>query len=232
MSTQKFLVTVLALAAVPGAASELAFYTTQTGFETANPTFLNLPLHLGDSGASFTETASDGSQFTFTAGGGVPGLSVTGPFGGSWGTGNVLKEGGSGMGEIDVTFPSAVRGFGFYAGSISSPVSLTIVYASGATYTRTLTISSTNPNYYGALTDAAITALAIRTDYSFEQGAITNFEFANQAQAQAQTPEAATFLLIGFGLIAMRWLSRRRRTLARPTSARYAQYRPAEPVRA
>jgi hypothetical protein len=225
MSTQKFLVAILALAAVPGAANQLAVYSTQASFEAANPTFQNLPIALAGTAVTLTETALDNSQFIFTEVGigGIQGVaSISG-----WGSGNVIRGAGNG-GEIDITLPAAVRAFGFYAGVIGPGYQPTISYTSGSAIAPfTLSFSSGDPTFYGVLTDAPITNFVFSTTFPTTLG-LTNCEFADQTQ----TPEAATLLLIGFGLIAMRWLHRRHRALARPAVARCVQYPPAIPGRA
>ena len=71
--------------------------------------------------------------------------------------------------------------------------------------------SSSTPTFFGVTSDLNITEITITGNTG--PGTISNFEL--QGPVGSETPEVGTLLLIGTGLIVMRWMKRRPRLLFR-----------------
>jgi hypothetical protein len=78
----------------------------------------------------------------------------------------------------------------------------------GNPYSFSLTSSSSSTAaFFGATSDQAITSLIVYSNFNAQtSAAISNFEL--QGTGTSDTPEVGTLLLIGFGLISMRYLRR------------------------
>ena len=109
-----------------------------------------------------------------------------------------------GGGIITVTLPNNVRAFGVDLSSAGS-FGLTVAYNASSAFSHLATAGSGSSGFFGVRTDAPISNLIFSTGV-FSKGSVDNFEIG----AQAETPEVATLLAIGTGLIAMRWMRRRR----------------------
>lgn len=126
--------------------------------------------------------------------------------GGFTGT-NVLTQ-SIAAGTIRVTLPANVRAFGVDLNS-AGPFGLTVAYNASSAFSHLATPGSGASGFFGVRTDAPITSLIFSTGV-FSRGSLDNFEIGTQAE----TPEVATLLAIGTGLIAMRWMRRRSLKLA------------------
>lgn len=212
MFSSKVLISVLVLgaAAAPAFASQVATYTTFASMQAANPlmTFSNISFD-AFVGSTFTSFTDSGTGVTFS----TPtnqGLGIYVNPGGTWPAGAILKRTTNG-GELDITFPTPIRAFGFSLGNAGGAYSLNVIvtYMSGSSYSRTFNPpDSTTPAYFAASFDAPITSFVISTDSNtLVQFDLNNFTVGQQADAPI--PETATLVLIGSGLIFLRFLRRR-----------------------
>lgn len=212
MFTRMILVTALVMASAGTAfASELAVYSSRTTWNT-DKAGVNIDLAFTNmtfeafAGSSFNDAAglldaitnvrfvglqSNGSSYDLTD-------SLSG-FSGSAVLTQSLPNG-----SIQVTLPANVRAFGVDVNSASA-IGVTIDYTAGGNFTHLATPAGTS-GFFGVRTDAPITNLVLYTGVTTKIS-VDNFEIGTQAD----TPEVATLLLIGTGLIAMRWLRRRQR---------------------
>lgn len=110
-------------------------------------------------------------------------------------------------GYILVAFATAVSGVGFDA---STYFGGTITFTTGGTSVTTSNVPAhTSSTWVGFTSDTPFTSLEIQVSNAGARAALDNFEFGNAA---ADTPEVATILMIGTGLLALgggrRWLHR------------------------
>lgn len=76
----------------------------------------------------------------------------------------------------------------------------------GSTLSSYTLTGNGSPQFFGATTTTAVSNLLVYAGGGQHVGSITNFEL--QGSGGSQTPEVGTLLLIGTGLIAMRWMRR------------------------
>ena len=182
---------------VPGFTT-IAFPSTALNFNSSNPLTL--------SGATFTTIGSDivyeiaqnsSSYWDYIPGGGE--LETSPP---------------SGPPTIIVTLPTATTSFGLNlttVGPYNDPLTLTV---NGISYSITSFAPSVGFAFFGATFNAPITSFEIQStagDYLLAD----NVSFGTQDDTSgtggdpSPTPEVATLLMIGAGLISMRMMNRR-----------------------
>ena len=203
--------TVVVLGGVELRASEIATYSTLSGFTGAfsGGTFTNINFN-SYAGTDIFTPYTDASGVVVSSSSGV--LHVLNPLGGGWGsTDAVVKNGTGGSGTtISISsFPTGARGFALYVGEAGIGVAdLTLSYTSGSTYTYSLTPgSTTSPVFFGTQTDAAITNLTLTSNYSFTTLEFNGLQFVTPSGGGggggSPTPETATSILLGAGLVAL-----------------------------
>lgn len=111
------------------------------------------------------------------------------------------------------SLPNVVYDFWF---SVTAPAFSTLMVsftAPDGSYSNSFTVGSSGVFFFGVASTAPITNLTFH-NANTHTDTLTAFDFAEPAQ----TPEAATLLLIGSGLIAMRWLKKRDKSRQEPAS--------------
>jgi hypothetical protein len=123
---------------------------------------------------------------------------------------------GSSLPYIHVVLPAGVTAFGMDLFTVSpSALSFTVTVA-GTPYTVP-TNARPSEAFWGVTSDTPIASLDLTLQGSTFNGdsvaLVDNFQFGNAAQDMSQAPEAATFLLIGSGLIGIailkKWIGRK-----------------------
>jgi hypothetical protein len=215
MITRLILVTALALVSTgPAVASEIQLYNNRATWNTdrtgvnADLNFTNLTFETFsgsfNTAAGLLEAVTNVQFVGFQSNGISYDLEILSPgFNGS----SVLNQLGP-NGTITVTLPTNVRAFGVDLNS-AGPFGLTVAYNASSPFSHLATAGSGASGFFGVRTDAPITSLVFSTGV-FTRGSLDNFEVGTQAE----TPEVATLLAIGTGLIAMRWMRRRSPKLA------------------
>lgn len=207
MFSKRFLIAALACGAcaVP-AMADLTTYSSLAGLEAAVPadTFSSITFAQGSLGTSVTESgvvfSASGSALEGTTGAGLAGS----PFYETWPAGTavyVLTVGDS----ITITLPVAVNAVSLYFGSSDESVKLTVDDSGGGSPDSSTATPGTSPGMVNILTNSNFTTFTIQETSSGQVG-IDDMEIG-----QAQTPEVATFLLVGTGLLGMGYLRRRER---------------------
>jgi hypothetical protein len=211
MITRLILVTALALVSAGTAdASEIQLYNNRATWNTdrtgvnADLTFTNMTFETFsgsfNTAAGLLDAVTNVQFAGFQSNGISYDLEILSPgFSGS----RVLNQLGS-NGTITVTLPANVRAFGVDLSSVG-PFGLTVAFNASSAFSHLATTGTGASGFFGVRTDAPITSLVFSTGV-FSRGSLDNFEIG----AQAETPEVATLLAIGTGLIAMRWMRRRR----------------------
>lgn len=206
MFTRRFLVCMLMAAGsiIPASASLLT-YSTAGAFTSANSdeTFQNISFAQGNLGTSLTDAVT---TVVFSSPDGLTGIAA--PVG--WPSGNIL-EAATGPKTITVTLPSSVRAVGFYAGPQDySTFGIHISNSSGDQAGNDGFIESgspASPVFFGVRSDSPITSLTISA-FSPTTDRIAIEDMMVGTPAQAETPEAATFLLVASGLFLLRYVRR------------------------
>jgi len=210
MITRLILVSALALTSAGTAlASEIQLYNNRTTWNAdrtganADLTFTNLTFETFsgpyNSAAGLLDAITNVRFVGFQSDNVSYDLTVSGfGFSGS----NVLTQSQS-NGYINVVLPSNIRAFGVDLNSAGS-LGATVAYNAAGGFSH-LAAAAGATGFFGVRTDAPITNLIFSTGV-FTKISADNFEIG----AQAETPEVATLLAIGTGLIAMRWMRRRR----------------------
>lgn len=206
MTTQRFLITALAIGAcaIPASAT-LATYSTPTALEAALPsdTFSNITFAQGNLGTSTTDfgivfsTSSPQLTGILSPSGWVSGTAIDTTFQ------NQLYT-------IALSFPAGVNAIGFYVDSQASGSSVSLsVKDSGGTITPSFTESGSTPSFFGVTTtDSTFTSFLVGNDTTNNGADLTLGDV--QFGEQAPTPEVATLLLVATGLLAMGFFRRRR----------------------
>jgi hypothetical protein len=110
-----------------------------------------------------------------------------------------------------ISLPSTIVAFAFYIASPQGEM-VTVSFSGNGAPSSTQFTAASSGVFFGATTDAPISAFTITGATFFDTIALDNFEIASGNTQVSNTPEAATFLLIGSGLMFMRLLRRRART--------------------
>ena len=197
----------LGVFSTPGLAT-LVTYTTASSFASANTdqTFQSLTFPtLTGSSTSYTDL-STGILFTSTSGLSV----VDNP--NAWAapaSGNVLRTNSPG-GTIVITLPTTARSFSIYLGGVFTflDAQISVANGGGGSYSQGLSqsLGLSTPAFWGVRSDSAITSLTLVANVGNEYLEIGPGQLGAPA---AEAPEAATMLLIGTGLIILRFLRRK-----------------------
>ena len=222
MLAQRFLITaVIAVCSSIPAFATLQTYSSLSSFQTATSTdtFSNLTFVDGSLG---TSTTVDGVVFSTTAAGLTGSASPSG-----WPTGAsdpaLVSSAHNGGSTLTVSIPSGVNAVDFYVGP-QDFVNFTISVTddAGGTFTSNAFIQSalTNPVFFGVTTTGNFTSFQIITFANPDMATLDDVQIG-QADV-APTPEAATLLLVGTGLLGMGYFKRRRRSEGSPVGPRTA----------
>jgi hypothetical protein len=211
-TTFRTFVSLLALAcsAIPVSAA-LTTYSTLSSFNsaTSSQTFSNITFPSGSDGTSYTDIAS---QVVFSSANGLTGI----PTIGTWPAGSSLEVLNSGSTNVlTITLPSLVTSVSLYLGPQNfSNFNIDVANTGGGTYDNGAEeqSSGTTPVFFGVTSDSAFSTFTVTTFASVDHLVIDGVEIGTSGSDQAQTPEVATFLMIGGGLLMLRygrrWLPR------------------------
>ena len=217
-------VALLALAALPARATTTYYCSSACGAnnESAfNTTFSNLVAGgLSSSGTvNFTGETSGTTVFNV----GPTGVDFSGYNGVNPATLNVVGSqlqhtvGGTGTGMV-ISLPGTILAFGTHVTLASS----TKVWCFEATPANacnvTVTLVAGSPSFVGVISDAAL------SDHRFSQLGTSGLLYTNDFSI-AETPEGATFLMVGLGLICLPILKKKMRVRA-PGAVRSLQCSP------
>ena len=217
MLAQKFPVAALVLAALGGipAFASLTTYSSLSSFQsaTSGDTFSNITFAQGSLG---TSTSDLGVTFS-TNGSGLNGdPSPTG-----WPTGATEPAlvSNSGVNTLTITLPASVNALDFYVGPQDfSYFTITVTDNAGGNFSSGAfeqTVSVQDPLFFGVVSTGSITSITITGQASNDQMTIDDMQIS---QASAPTPEVATLLLVGTGLLLTGHVGRRRRRMLRPAT--------------
>ncbi len=208
MFTQRFLIAacIFGGCSIPASAA-LTTYSTPIAFQaaTSGDTFSNIAFAQGN--LFSTSTSDQGVGFS-TSGPDLTGVTnITG-----WPAGSALVSTNSGGGNtLTITLPSAVDAISLYIGlsTTDSNIQISVADSGGGapdTFGASPTVTLTSPYYLGIVTDSSFTTFTIQSFGPSDHAAIDDMQIG---QAQAQTPEVATLLLVGTGLLTMGYIRRR-----------------------
>ncbi len=200
MKPQTIFVSLLALAglAAPVGATTVT-YTTSSALESANSdltfTNINFSAYFGQSG--LTSVTAGGVTFTDSVGGPLE-VCASG-----------RREDQTQGGTIDVTLAPGVLAFGVDLQNATSSYGSTVGFT-GDGVPFSYTTPSGASTFFGAADSSSLTGLTTAPQFSFSGNLaeISNFTIGTGSDP-APTPEAATLLLIGGGLIMMRFFKKR-----------------------
>jgi hypothetical protein len=226
MTTRDVLISIVALAGLAAPAHATITYSScNSGCSNSNTsvTFSSF----GTTAAGFGDTMS--SPITFVSGGlsGAPAIYVDGGTSTTFAgysnattqndltvTGTALAQTINGANSgIQVTLPANTYAFAMFLSTVSgfgSPyVELNDRIVSHSNYSLTVPNSSTSV-FFGIVSDTPITSLFLGNLGNIDgKVEIQSFETGGPAPTDTSTPEVSTFLLIGSGLVLMRFLRRR-----------------------
>jgi hypothetical protein len=211
---------VLACCAIPASAT-LTTYADAASFNLANPgnTFITFPPTV--SGTNYTDAATD---VGFSDAGGTSTLEeILTPSG--WPTGSSLQATAcspspSGcITTLTIDLPSAVTSVGMYIGLQSyNDFQIAVSNTGGGSYSANNIVSTpSSSTFFGVSSDSPFSTFTIATESYFPSITIDDLQIGTSGGGggdggDAQAPEAATFLMIGSGLIMLhfgrRWLPR------------------------
>jgi hypothetical protein len=208
MFDKKFLISVLVAVgcAIPASAT-LVTYASASSFAaaTSGDTFSDIGVTQGNLGTSYTDLGVD---FTDPLGLlGTENLS-------GWPAGQVITATTASSNDdntITITFPSGVDAISFDANGLFafSYVFLSVTDSSGTITPYLYEANSPAPLFFGVTTtDSTFSSFTIETEASVYQLALGNITIGSDPP---ETPEAATFLLVGTGLFLMGGWRRKRR---------------------
>jgi hypothetical protein len=200
MMIYRFLIAIVAMA-IPLRAS--MSYNTSALMQAGNVGLSFTPVSFSQ---GFSGSLLDlGSGLTFAGGGTLSTITTTINPGGSWPAGNILK-GFSNGGEIDITLPTGTLAFGASFGELGGSIAtITLSGNGGGSFSYQVSPASGVPVYIGVSSTSAFTSIKIAADFGFEDLALDNFSFGTGAE----TPEVATMVLMGSGLVMLAAIRRR-----------------------
>jgi hypothetical protein len=209
MFSQKFLISVLVLGfcALPASATMVGYCSATTpcspssGFAAATTadTFENIDVTGGTlSGNTYADMGVDFSDSA--------GLTLVSSLSG-WPAGGAIVA-GTGITTMTVTLPTAVNAIEFYVGS-QDYINFTISVndGSGVYNNGYLMGTPTTGVFFGITTTASFTSFTITSQASVDKLTLDDISIGSDV---AQTPEAATLLLVATGLFLMGYFRRRR----------------------
>jgi hypothetical protein len=216
MYTKRLLVSALLLVcgAIPASAT-LVNYSTLSAFTAGNSdqTFQNITFPSGSEGTTFTDSTT-----------GVVFSDITGLFGvatpAGWPVGSTLQANqcsSSGGCTLTITLPSAVTSVSLFAGlSGFNAFQVTISNGVDAPFSTNQEQSNLQtPLFYGFRSDSPFTMFTISTEDNVNSLFIDSMEVGTptgDAGPPPDTPEVATLLMIGSGLVMLRcgrrWIPR------------------------
>jgi hypothetical protein len=215
MLTRNFLIAALAAAgcAIPARAS-ITTFSTPSSFSAATIDYTFSDISFTQEGIYSPSTSDLGVVFS-TSSTLLPYLDGTtgGALGGSWPAGSALYSmNSSGGNTLTITLPSAVNAISLYAGldSTSDSIQISLTDAGGGTpdtFNVSPSVNLGTPYFIGVTTNTSFSTFTITSSNSADKITIDDMQIG-QGQAQA-TPEVATFLLVGTGLLAMGYIKRR-----------------------
>jgi len=225
--THRVLISALAVAAaaVPAQAS-ISYYSSLSTYTTATSDLTNNALSLNSLtvGSVFSAYTNGTGDVTFTGstspGGGFDDgsghtLTILSTPASGWPSGNVLARTGQDIsnnfysgGSVVITFSSAVTAVAFLTSYVTASDILTVTTTTAsATDTHSPNVVPSGPFFVGIRTTDPITSITITANQNYhEQIQIGAFEFADLA---ASTPEPGSLALLGLGLVAIAFFSRR-----------------------
>jgi len=208
MRIHTLLPAILSLAALPAYGTTV--YTSEAAY-LAHPGFASFQSILVSGLIGYNgDTVGPVSGVTFS---GVSSNALTvAPSPSGWPTGGVVQNVNNGE-RIDVTLPGGITGFGAYFGQQGAALnsSMTVTYAGGS---QVFTPSAVNlPAYIGIAFDLPVSSFSIGfTNVSSLNKKINIGDLTIASPpAAAETPEAATYLTLGLGLILLPVLKRKLR---------------------
>jgi hypothetical protein len=206
MLAQRFLISMLALAAWPASAATVTY--------TDPATFNNATQSLFFSQVDFNNAVLGANGYTDASGAVFNDSNQnTNKLGRSASCFNACTNG-----EITDTYfgfsislPINIGAFAFYVASPQGET-VTVSFSGNGTPFSTQFTAVSSGVFFGATTDTPVTGFTISGPQFGDTIALDNFEIAQSGPPPPNAPEAATFLLIGSGLVFMRLLRRRART--------------------
>jgi hypothetical protein len=206
MLAQRFLILVLALAAWPASATTIT-YTDPATFNTATQSLFFTQINFNTATLSANGyTDASGAVFN-DSGQNTAGLAISASCFNTCAQGEVTDR----YQGFAISLPSTIVAFAFYIASPQGEM-VTVSFSGNGAPSSTQFTAASSGVFFGATTDAPISAFTITGATFFDTIALDNFEIASGNTQVSNTPEAATFLLIGSGLVFMRLLRRRART--------------------
>jgi len=212
----------LAILAAPVWATSTIIYTDQTAFNNATSSvfFQNITFDASNLSSSTGYTDPSGVNFTDSFTGDGSRLSVSG--------GNLVDTNSWGFAAA---LPNVVYDYWFTVTG-SAGEALNVAFTAPDGYQHNTYSLGSGTFFFGVTSSAPITGLSFTNSSGHQALTITGFGFAGTSDSggggdPGDAPEGATLLLIGSGLIAMRFLRKRDKTRAgaRPkTSASPAEY--------
>jgi hypothetical protein len=197
---QRILISVLVLATVaaPSWATSTTVYTDQTSFNTATSGVFFQSITFTSANLAASSTYSDPSGVVITDYIGNNTLSITG--------GNLVDTNSWGFAAA---LPNVVYDFWFtITGPAFSGLSVSFTAPDGTYNNSSFTVGGSGTFFFGVTSSAPITNLVFHNS-SPHTDTLTAFDFAGGGGGPSDAPEGATLLLIGSGLIAMRFLKKR-----------------------
>lgn len=220
MYTKRFLVFALLLAcgAIPASAT-LVNYSTLADFTAGNTdqTFQNITFPSGSQGTTYTDSTT-GVMFT-------DGTSLVGvPFPVGWPAGSSLQatncgSPGSCTTTLTITLPSAVTSVALFAGPDNfQPFQISVSNGVDPQFSSNQSQNPvTNPFFFGFRSDSPFTTFTIASEDNVSSVFLDSMEVGTptgDAGPPPDTPEVATLLMIGSGLVMLRcgrrWMPRAR----------------------
>jgi hypothetical protein len=202
MLSQRFAISVLALALVIPATATTTTYTDATTFNTATQSLFFTQVDFNTATFNSLTGYTDASGATFADSNGLNSLklSVNSTCFNTCSNGELtdIEQG------LSIAVPSNIIAFSFYIASPQGEM-VTIAFSGNGAPSSTPFTAPSGGVFFGATTSAPITSFTITGAQFLDTINLDNFEMA----PAAQTAEAAPFLLIGTGLVLLRLLGRR-----------------------
>jgi len=211
MFTRNLLTAALIVAgcAVPASAS-LTTYSTLSSFQAATTADYSFSDISFAQGMLYTTSTSDLGVVFSTSSTSLPYLIGENNISG-WPAGSALVSTGStGGNTLTITLPSGVDAVSLYIGlaTTDTNVQISVTDSGGGTpdsFSYSPSVTITSPYYLGLVTNSSFASFTIHSLGSLDEVAIADMQIG---QPQP-TPEVATFLLVGTGLLAMGYFRRR-----------------------